>query len=268
MTEAFHVGKMRKEWPAAAVLSDKAWARLFDYGNDYQAVIVEFIAAGAEFPIAGMGLNCSLRTRKTVIAADTDRDPETAEYNAQMLALTLRKMRDRKVHDVAPGQTVHLYNWTINHPDGFRYLDTSTDDMKLRLDRLAVECRPLQAWHGQATWIPVFDRAEAYESTVYEDMSALNFFRGILHELSLGLKDQRMTAQWCRNVLRMVTPHMWLCRDLVEQLDMGVLQRVAVVSEISGSTKITKRADCPMDDFELALLPILPIESARVTVLR
>ena len=34
-----------------------------------------------------------------------------------------------------------------------------------------------------------------------------------------------------------------------------------MVSEIGGSTKLEKRPDCAMDDFELALLPILPIES-------
>src|SRR5207253_10098436 len=30
MTEAFHVGEMKKEWPAASGLADKAWARLVD----------------------------------------------------------------------------------------------------------------------------------------------------------------------------------------------------------------------------------------------
>jgi hypothetical protein len=39
-------------------------ARLFDGGNAYQAVVVELMPAGAESPIAGMGLHGSLRTRK------------------------------------------------------------------------------------------------------------------------------------------------------------------------------------------------------------
>ena len=30
MTEKFHVGKTRKEWPADSVLADKAWGKLFD----------------------------------------------------------------------------------------------------------------------------------------------------------------------------------------------------------------------------------------------
>jgi hypothetical protein len=65
----------------------------------------------------------------------------------------------------------------------------------------------------------------------------------------------------------MVTPHMWLCGNLVEQLDRAALERVATVSESNGSHKIEKRTDCAMDDFELALLPILPIESSRIRVL-
>ena len=110
--------------------------------------------------------------------------------------------------------------------------------------------------------------AEDYEDTVYEDMSVLNFFRGILHEYQHGLKDRRMSAAWCGNVLRMVAPHLWLCRGLVEQLDKAALERVATTTEQSGSIKVVKRLDCAMEDFELALLPILPIESARLTLQR
>jgi len=76
-----------------------------------------------------------------------------------------------------------------------------------------------------------------------------------------------MTAQWCSNVLRMVTPHMWLFGNLVEQVDKAALKCVAIVSEINGSNKIEKRPNCPLDDIELALLPILPIEDSRITVL-
>jgi hypothetical protein len=76
-----------------------------------------------------------------------------------------------------------------------------------------------------------------------------------------------MSAPWCSNVLRMATPHLWLCRGLVEQLDKAALERVACVIEQNGSTKVVKRPDCAMEDFEL-LLPILPIESARLTLQR
>jgi hypothetical protein len=175
-------------------------------------------------------------------------------------------MHGRETHDAVLGAAVHLYNWVINHPGCLARLGTSIGEMTARLDALAAAAAPLQAWHGQAAWIPVFDRAESYESTVYEEMSALNFFRGIHHGLAFGLKDRRLTTQWCRNILRMVAPHLWLCPDLMAPLDRTALERVAMVSEIGGSTKLEKRPDCAMDDFELALLPILPIESTRLTI--
>lgn len=263
MTEKFHVGKARKEWPAGTVLADKAWGRLFDAAHDYQALTIEFIAAGGEFPIAGMGFNRTFRMRRTAAASSRDAD----DYSTQALALTIAKMHGRETHDTAPGETVHLYNWVVNHPDCLALLDTSTGDMTARVDALAAATAPLQAWHAQAAWIPVFDRAEDYESTVYEDMSALNVFRGIHHGLSFGLQDRRLTAQWCRNILRMVAPHLWLCPELLAPLDRTALRRVAIVSEIDGggSIKLEKRPDCAMDDFEIALLPILPIESTRLT---
>jgi hypothetical protein len=266
MTETFHVGKLKKSGSATSLLADKAWARLFDEHNDYQAIVVEFIREGAEFPFAGMGLHGSLRRRGAGAGASGDPDAEWSEYHARLLALTLGKMRGRSVADVTSGHTLHVFDWIINHDDCHRYLGTSIDDMKTALDVFATDYSPLQAWHGQSTWIPRFDRADSYEGTIYEEMSVLNFFPGILLEQQFGLKDQRMTAQWCSNVLRMVTPHMWLCGDLMAQLDPITLDRVAIVSAQGGCSKIEKRPDCAIDDFELALMPILPIESARITV--
>jgi len=64
----------------------------------------------------------------------------------------------------------------------------------------------------------------------------------------------------------MVAPHLWLCRNLVNQLDRAALERVAQVTEIDGSFKIALRPGYKLDDLELALLPILPVESARISV--
>ena len=64
----------------------------------------------------------------------------------------------------------------------------------------------------------------------------------------------------------MVTPHLWLCRNLLDQLDRAALERVAQVSETSGVYKIALRPGCALDELELALLPILPVESARISV--
>jgi hypothetical protein len=264
MTEAFHVGKLKKSWPIASIVDDKAWGKFFEYGNEYQTVIVDFVEAGGEFPVAGMGLSYSLRDRKI---ASRDPDPDWNEYNERVMALTVGKMRGRKFDGVKQGHTLHVFSWTIAHERCFQYLETSADDMKATLDAFAAKCSPIQAWHAHSTWIPRFDRADGYEATIYEKMSILNFFRGILLEQQCALTERRMTEPWCGNVLRMVAPHMWLCGNLVDQVDKAALERTAVVSEINGSFKILKRQDCAMEDFELALLPILPIESSRLRVI-
>jgi len=265
MTENLYVGKVRKTWPQEALLADKAWAKFFDYAQDYQSVVLELIPSGAEFPVAGMGLNYSLRNRKSATEKPSA-NADDINYNEYVFALTLAKMRGHEIGAFTAGHTAHLFTWVINHSETLRYLGVSVDDMKARLDALAAGCRPLQAWHGAATWIPAFDLADGWEETVYEATSVLNFFRGILLEQHCALTERRMTAQWCANVLRMVTPHMWLCDTLVRQLDLAALQKVAAVVDVNGSCKIEKLAGCSMEDFELALLPILPIESARIAV--
>jgi hypothetical protein len=212
-----------------------------------------------------MGLHYALRDRKSATRAKPDAGAGDVDYNKYVFALTLAKMRGHEIAGFTPGHTAHLFTWVINHDDTLRRLGTSLDDMKTRLDALATVCPPLQAWHEAATWIPVFDLADRWEETCYEAMSVLNFFRGILLEQHCALTERRMTAQWCANVLRMVTPHMWLCNTLVRQLDLVALRNVAAVADINGSCKIEKLAGCTMEDFELALLPILPIESARIT---
>jgi hypothetical protein len=50
------------------------------------------------------------------------------------------------------------------------------------------------------------------------------------------------------------------------QLDLAALRKVATIEDVKGTCKIEKLAGRAMEDFELALLPILPIESARLTV--
>src|SRR4029079_15769290 len=95
-------------------------------------------------------------------------------------------------------------------------------DLKDRLDDCAAHHAVLQAWHSQDTWQPLFDHADDYHRTVYEEHSVLNWFRGIL-QTDGGLNATKMSLQWCSNVLRMVTPHMWICRALLEQVDRAAL---------------------------------------------
>lgn len=99
--------------------------------------------------------------------------------------------------------------------------------------------------------------------SAYEENSVLNWFRGILQTDS-GLNASKMSLQWCRNVLRMVTPHMWVCRALLEQVERAALEAVAQVTETNDAVKIALREGQGLDDLELALLPVLPVESVRV----
>ena len=172
-------------------------------------------------------------------------------------------MRGRSFGSLAPGDTWHVFKWVTNHAECYRYLGTSTADMEQQLDSFAAAQRPLQGWAAQCTWIPAFDLAGGYELTVYEESSVLNWFRGIID--GYGLHSAKMTAPWCGNVLRMVAPHLWLCRNLMDQVNRAALDRVAEVGETNGVFKTALRPGCALDELELALLPILPVESARIS---
>jgi hypothetical protein len=154
MTEAFHVGKTKKTWSTAAFLGDKAYAKLFDAANEYQSVRVDFVPDGEEFPVAGIGLSSSLRQRRAAARQGGDAEGARSLYDKATIASTLARMRGRKVADVTMGPTWHACNWVIAHETCYRALDTSAEAMKAALDAFAARCSPLQAWHGQATWIP------------------------------------------------------------------------------------------------------------------
>jgi hypothetical protein len=177
----------------------------------------------------------------------------------------LAAMRGRSFEALAPGATWHVFKWVINLGDCYQCLQTSVGDMEQQLDSFAAQWSPLQGWSSQCTWIPLFDRADSYERTAYEDAGVLNWFRGILAS-GPALNPGKMTAQWCSNVLRMVTPRLWLCRNLIDQVDRTALERVAHVNEFDGVYQIALRPGCALDELELALLPILPVESARISI--
>jgi hypothetical protein len=264
MTETAHVGKVNRQSPPAELVRDKAWNRLFATEGEYQTVALEWLPPGSELPIAGAGASFTLRKPGSASPTLAEQQADAAEYEQCLLAATLGKMRGRRFAHVEPGHTAHLFDWVLNADACWQAVSTSAIDMKARLSRTAAVPSLLQAWHQEVTWIPGFDRAENYEPTAYEDMSALNFFRGILVTHKHGLKDWLMTAQWCANVLRSVAQLMWLCRDLAEQLDRTALARVATASDIDGNMRIEKLPDRPMDELEIALLPILPIETVRL----
>ncbi len=255
MSASFHVGKTKKTLPVSGFLGDRLWGKLFDAAGDYQSVLVTFVPKGAECPIAGVGLQQSLKNFG-----------ETSKGHDQQIAETLGAMRGRAFDSLAPGDTWHVFKWVIHHADCYRYLETSARDMESELDSFAAALVPLQGWTSQSAWIPLFDRANGYERTVYEEYSVLNWFRGIFSN-GYALNPAKMTAQWCGNVLRMVAPQLWLCRNLFDQVNRAALERVAQVDETNGVYKIALRPGRSLDELELALLPVLPVESVRTSML-
>jgi hypothetical protein len=253
MTERAYVGKTRKTMPASSFQRDKAWHKLFDTGSNYQTVLASIVPKDAEYPIAGVGLQAGLEHYQE----------QWREHYEQQMADTLSRMRGRPFERAPVANTVHVFSWVLNHDDCYRYVGTSTDDMKDRIDDFAARHAVLQAWHSQYTWPPLFDHADDYHRTVYEEHSVLNWFRGILQNDG-GLNASKMSLAWCTNVLRMVAPHMWICRALLEQVDRAALEAVAHVTGTNDVFKIALRDGRGLDDLELALLPILPVESARV----
>jgi hypothetical protein len=253
MTESAYVGKTKKNLPVSDFLGDKLWGKLFDQAGNYQTVLVDFVPKDGDHPVAGIGLQHSMN----------EHGQRYKEQTEKHLVETLTTMRGRPFSPLAPGGTWHVFKWIINHEDCYKYLETSATEMEQQLDSFATQRVPLQAWNNQCTWIPVFDSADSFERTLYEESSTLNWFRGILNN-DIGLNSDKMTAQWCANVLRMVAPKMWLCRNLIDQLDKAALEQVAEVSETNGVYKVALRPGCTLDALELALLPILPVESARI----
>jgi len=253
MTQRAYVGKTRKTLPLSAFRRDKTWHKLFDSASNYQTVLASVFPHDAEYPIAGVGLQVGL-----------EQYPEQwREHYEQQVADTLSKMRGRPFDRAPVVNAVHVFTWVLNHANCYRYLGTSIDEMKDRLDDFAAQQPVLQAWHSQCAWQPLFDHADDYHRTVYEENSVLNWFRGIL-QTDGGLNASKMSLHWCSNVLRMVTPHMWICRGLLDQVDRPALEAVAQVTETNGAFKIALNEGRRLDDLELALLPVLPVESVRV----
>jgi hypothetical protein len=253
----FKPSKTKKNLPVNAFLQDQAWGKLFDYTNNYQSVLVSFFPKDSERAVAGIGLQYSHEMHYFL-----DQLMPGHEYAKQM-AKTLTAMRGRPFAEEAYRSTLHAFQWVTNHSDCYEYLKTSPSDMAQQIDTFAARNAPLQAWHGQCTWVPLFDQAARGQFTPYENASVLNWFRGVVGG---GLHRKLMSAQWCSNVLRMLTPQMWLCRNLMDQVNRTALEHVAQVTETNGTYRIALGSGRGLDELELALLPILPIESARISV--
>ncbi len=252
----FKPSKTRKSLPANAFLQDQAWEAVFDYEKNYQSVLISFVPRDREVAVAGIGLQYS---QEEAYFPDYSRP---GSVHAAQMAKTLSVMRGRPFTEETYSSTLHAFQWVTNDAACYEYLKTSASDMAQRLDWFAGGNAPLQAWSCQSTWVPMFDQASHIKPTLYEDYSALNWFRGV--DGGAGLYRRKMSVQWCSNVLRMLAPHMWLCRTLIDQVDRAALERVAEVSETNGVFRVALRAGCSIEELELALLGILPVESARI----
>src|SRR5262249_1212819 len=101
MTARAYVGKSRKTLPLSAFLRDKAWHKLFDGASNNQTVLAAIVPKGADYPIAGIGLQ---------IGMEQAREP-WRELQEQQLADTLSKMRGRPFERAPVVNTVHVFNW-------------------------------------------------------------------------------------------------------------------------------------------------------------
>ena len=79
--------KLRKSWPLREALQDKAWPKLFDVAQPYQAVMITLVPEGSEIPVAGLGLHATMNERGVdpFAAEGADAAPDL------LLAVTLGK---------------------------------------------------------------------------------------------------------------------------------------------------------------------------------
>lgn len=252
MTAAGSITKNKRSMPLKDFRNDKNWRKLFDPGSKLQTLKILAQSSKTLVPCAGFGYQKSMTSAAT------------SDYCASALNKTLSKMRGREFENLSNASSLHLFNWVLNHPEPITALGASAEEMQKHLDEFVSRAPVLQAWHAGMTWIPLFDCGDQWSTTLYESYSVLNWFRGICGDDG-GIDRFKMLDGWCSNVLRMVAPHMWISESLLKQVDRESLEKVAdLQTNSAGLTRILLRPGCEILQLELALLPILPVESVRV----
>lgn len=248
MTASGHVGKTRIEASAKELPASKAWPKMFAEGSDLQTIRAGFTPRGGTHPVLGFGVQTSLGV----------------EWSSRdLLAGTLEAMRGRAITGLREGGTVHVFRWCLNHPRCTGLVgdhDAAGPDWN---DALDARVDLLQAWTANWCWIPLFDRADGYATTPYEDVSTLNWFRGIVAGDN-GLHHLKMEAGWCARVLRAVTPDLWLGPDLMRDVEIDALRAVADLEPGAHATRVRLRNGAKLEELEAALLQVLPVESVRL----
>jgi hypothetical protein len=100
-------------------------------------------------------------------------------------------------------------------------------------------------------WFPEFDLYEEYRQTLYEEASALDWFRS-------GLNGLLATRYWSDRRVRFVAPVMWLGPQLMAPVDAAALATVSDVARTGPTTRIALRPTAGLAELETALRPILP----------
>lgn len=252
MTASANITKNKKVMPLQGFRSDKNWRKLFEFDSKLQTMKIALRKPGSLVPQSGFGYQRSLVS------------PHDREYCSVSLKQTLHKMRGREFNDLTNNGAVHLFSWVLNHSDVSDAFGASSVAMQDSLDETVAAAPVIQGWHTAQAWIPAFDCGGEWVKTLYESNSVLNWFRGVSGDDG-GIDRLKMLEGWSANVLRMVSPHMWVSESLMSQLDRGELEKVAELVSNERLTRIKLRSDANITKLELALLPILPVESVRIS---
>ncbi|MBI4864752.1 MAG: hypothetical protein HY815_31525 [Candidatus Riflebacteria bacterium] len=248
MTSSGSVARKRLEGTVSSLKGGKPWAALFADNSQLQSVLAAFSPPGWDHPALGFGIQTTLAGTSIDLA---------------YIGRSLSEMQGATTDRLAEGETVHVYRWALDHPSVLSLLPGKGPGDPDWNDALATDPGFLQGWIGRSAWIPLMDRADGYELTPYESCSSLDWFRGVLPGDG-GLHDAKMTRAGCSRVLRFVSPRLWLGPPLVALVDRAKMEHVAELTELGHGWRVVARAEGDLVALEEALLPVLPVESARV----
>jgi hypothetical protein len=242
---SFKVAKASKTLALSAARSDKLWPKLFDPTADYHSVLMGIVPHGSMQPLAGITVQAALRDGLRDAVAQAAHVRDTIANHIPQAAGGASASQPRE------GMTIALAMWMLNDPAVFERLGLTPEPAIAAFEARIATAAPVQGWITQAMWFPEFDLYDEYRQTLYEQASALDWFRS-------GLNGLLATRAWSDRRVRFVAPVMWLCPELMAPLDAMALANVADVGRTGPTTRIALRPAAGLADLERALQPILP----------
>lgn len=223
MSASFSVSKNERWTELSALLSDKAWDRLFDGDADYQSVFVDLFPNlfpdAALYPQAGLVMQASLR--------------------GSALA--------------GPGRPFLTGGvWVLDHPDVYATFGLGGADVEARFATWIPTTTAVHAWSQSAAWIPMFDTYDAYRQTPYESAVTPGWFRA-------GLDGAASLGAWHGSRLRTIAPDMWLDESMLADVDLAALDRIVERQRVGALSHIRLRAGATLNDLERVFASGLPI---------